>query len=125
MSCADEVFGKGTVLSYSCAGNRPARWSYSSSSRLVSRISSSSSRRCKRRSTISSITALSRSYQPLTPGQEREQLLSFGLDEGTAGFVVTLNANLRDGAMAPTPGDLAHLIRRPTEPLATTMKTWI
>lgn len=63
---------------------------------------------------MSSITALSRSYvQPLTPGQEREQLLSFGLDEGTAGFVVTLNANLRDGAMAPTPGDLAHLIRAP------------
>ena len=59
------------------------------------------------------------------PRQEREQLLSFGLDEGTAGFVVTLNANLRDGAMAPTPGDLAHLIRRPTELLATTMKTWI
>jgi hypothetical protein len=52
---------------------------------------------------MSSITALSRSYQPLTPGQEREQLLSFGLDEGTPGFVVTLNANLRDGAMAPTP----------------------
>lgn len=58
---------------------------------------------------MSSITALSRSYQPLTPGQEREQLLSFGLDEGTAGFVVTLNANLRDGAMAPTP-------RRPRPP---------
>lgn len=69
MSCADEVFGKGTVLSYSCAGNRPASWSYSSGSRLVSRISSSSNRRCKRRSTMSSITALSRSYQPLTPAR--------------------------------------------------------
>lgn len=74
---------------------------------------------------MSSITALSRSYQPLTPARNANNSRLFGLDEGTAGFVVTLNANLRDGAMAPTPGDLAHLIRRPTEPLATTMKRWI
>ncbi|MGW7199650.1 SDR family oxidoreductase [Streptomyces chryseus] len=64
-------------------------------------------------------------YQPLTSEQEREQLLSFGLDEGTAGFLITLNANLRDGAMAPTPGDLSRLIGRPTEPLAATLKTWV
>ncbi len=64
-------------------------------------------------------------YQPLTGEQEREQLLAFGLDEATADFLVTLNANLRGGAMAPTPGDLAKLIGRPTEPLATTLKTWI
>ncbi|GGJ03817.1 SDR family oxidoreductase [Streptomyces brasiliensis] len=64
------------------------------------------------------------SYQPLTSDQERERLLSFGLDEGTAGFMVTLNANLRDGAMAPTPGDLARLIGHPTEPLADTLRTW-
>jgi NAD(P)H dehydrogenase (quinone) len=64
-------------------------------------------------------------YQPLTSEQEREQLISFGLDEGTAGFVVTLNADMRDGAMAPTPGDLSRLIGHPTEPLAKTMKAWI
>jgi NAD(P)H dehydrogenase (quinone) len=63
-------------------------------------------------------------YQSLTGEQEREQLLALGLDEGTAGFLVTLNANLRDGAMAPTPGDLSRLIGHPTEPLATTLKTW-
>lgn len=63
-------------------------------------------------------------YRPLTSEQEREQLLSLGLDEGTAGFMVALNADLGDGAMAPTPGDLARLLGRPTEPLATTMKTW-
>ncbi|GAA2670905.1 hypothetical protein GCM10010412_050160 [Nonomuraea recticatena] len=34
-------------------------------------------------------------------------------------------ADLRDGAMAPTPGDLARLLGRPTEPLAATMKTWL
>ncbi|MFI9772664.1 SDR family oxidoreductase [Streptomyces sp. NPDC052415] len=64
-------------------------------------------------------------YEALTSEQEREQLLAAGLDEGTAGFLVTLNANMRDGAMAPTPGDLARLIGRPTEPLATTLRTWV
>ncbi|MEV6648120.1 SDR family NAD(P)-dependent oxidoreductase [Amycolatopsis sp. NPDC051371] len=64
-------------------------------------------------------------YQSLTAEQEREQLLSYGLDEGTAGFMVALNADLGDGAMASTPGDLARLIDRPTEPLAATLKTWI
>jgi NAD(P)H dehydrogenase (quinone) len=64
-------------------------------------------------------------YQPLTAEQDHQQLLSFGLDEGTAGFMVALNADLGNGAMAPTPGDLARLLGRPTEPLATTLKTWI
>ncbi|MFD5268935.1 SDR family oxidoreductase [Streptomyces sp. NPDC058335] len=64
-------------------------------------------------------------YQPLTSEQEREQLLAVGLDEGTAGFLVTLNANMRDGAMAPTPGDLSRLIGRPTEPLVTTLRSWV
>lgn len=61
-------------------------------------------------------------YQALSSEQEREQLLSFGLDEATAGFMITLNANLRDGAMVPTPGDLSRLIGHPTEPLADTLK---
>jgi NAD(P)H dehydrogenase (quinone) len=64
-------------------------------------------------------------YQALTSEDERERLLAFGLDEGTAGFMVALNADLGDGAMAATPGDLARLIGRPTEPLAETMKTWL
>lgn len=64
-------------------------------------------------------------YEALTPEQEREQLLAFGLDEGTAAFIVTLNANMRDGAMAPTSGDLARLIGHPTEPLETTLRTWV
>ncbi|MGW0552443.1 NAD(P)H-binding protein [Streptomyces altiplanensis] len=42
-------------------------------------------------------------YQPLTSEQEREQLLAFGLDEATAGFLVTLNTSMRDGAMPPPP----------------------
>jgi NAD(P)H dehydrogenase (quinone) len=64
-------------------------------------------------------------YQALTPEQEREQLISYGLGEGTADFMVTLNADMRDGAMAPIPGDLTRLIGHPTEPLAETMKAWV
>ncbi|MER5323174.1 SDR family oxidoreductase [Streptosporangium roseum] len=64
-------------------------------------------------------------YQALTSEAERDQFLAFGLDEGTAGFMVALNADMRDGAMAATPGDLARLIGRPTEPLAETMKRWL
>ncbi|ABL81689.1 MULTISPECIES: SDR family oxidoreductase [unclassified Nocardioides] len=64
-------------------------------------------------------------YQALTPEQEHDQMLAFGLDEGTAGFMVALHGNMRDGALAPTPGDLARLIGHPTEPLATTLRTWV
>ena len=41
-----------------------------------------------------------------------------GLDEGTAGFVAALDANIRDGLLGHTPGDLSRLIGRPTTPLA-------
>jgi NAD(P)H dehydrogenase (quinone) len=65
------------------------------------------------------------SYKALTAEEEREQLLAFGLDAGTAGFLVTLNANTRGGALAHTSGDLARLLGRPTEPLEATMRTWV
>lgn len=64
-------------------------------------------------------------YEALTPAQELEQLQAFGLDEGTASFMVALNGNMRNGALAPTHGDLARLIGHPTEPLDVTMRTWV
>lgn len=64
-------------------------------------------------------------YQALTAEQEHDQLIAFGMDEGTAGFMGVLNANMRDGAMEPTPGDLSKLIGRPTEPLIETMRSWV
>ncbi|MFC7880220.1 SDR family oxidoreductase [Isoptericola sp. NPDC057391] len=57
-------------------------------------------------------------YRRLTPDEHRDQLLAAGLDEGTAGFVVALDGNTRDGLLADTSGDLARLIGRPTTPLA-------
>lgn len=44
-------------------------------------------------------------------------LVGAGLDEGTAGFVVALDANTRDGLLADTSGELAALLGRPTTPL--------
>ena len=64
-------------------------------------------------------------YEALTTEQERERLVGFGVDEGTAAFVAALNADMRNGAMAPTPGDLSKLIGHPTEPLIETMRSWV
>lgn len=44
-------------------------------------------------------------------------LKNAGLDEGTAGFVVALDANTRDGLLGETSGDLSRLIGHPTTPL--------
>jgi len=56
-------------------------------------------------------------YNRLTPDEHAALLTSFGLDEGTVGFVVALDGNIRDGLLAGTSGDLSRLIGRPTTPL--------
>lgn len=60
----------------------------------------------------------------LTPEAHREALVANGLDEGTAGFVVTLDQNIADGLLATTTGELAKLIGRPTTALAETVRSW-
>ena len=57
-------------------------------------------------------------YARLTPEEHTTMLASYGLDEGTVGFVVALDGNIRDGLLEETSGDLARLIGRPTTPLA-------
>jgi len=57
-------------------------------------------------------------YTRLTPDEHAAMLTSFGLDEGTVGFVVGLDGNIRDGLLGVTSGELATLIGRPTTPLA-------
>ena len=56
-------------------------------------------------------------YTPVSPEEHFEILRRAGLDEGTAGFVVALDANTRDGLLAGTSGELRELIGRPTTPL--------
>ena len=57
-------------------------------------------------------------YTRLSPEEHAAMLTSFGLDEGTVGFVVALDGNIRDGLLGVTSGDLSRLIGRPTTPLA-------
>lgn len=57
-------------------------------------------------------------YRPLSTQEHLEFLTSAGLDEGTAGFVVTLDGNIRDGLLSETSGDLSRIIGRPTTPLS-------
>ncbi|MET0784128.1 MAG: NAD(P)-dependent oxidoreductase, partial [Leifsonia flava] len=56
-------------------------------------------------------------FRSLSPEEHLAALAAAGLDEGTAGFVVALDGNIRDGLLAETSGDLARLIGRPTTPL--------
>jgi len=57
-------------------------------------------------------------YRSVTSEEHAAILGGAGLDEGTIGFVVGLDTNIRDGLLAVTTGDLARLIQRPTTPLA-------
>ena len=57
-------------------------------------------------------------YRSVTPEEHTAALREAGLDEGTAGFVVALDGNIRDGALADATGTLSELIGRPTTPLA-------
>ncbi|WP_411700224.1 SDR family oxidoreductase [Conyzicola sp.] len=67
---------------------------------------------------ISGIVGREVVYTRLSPEEHASLLASFGLDEGTVGFVVALDGNIRDGLLGVTTGDLGRLIGRPTTPLA-------
>jgi NAD(P)H dehydrogenase (quinone) len=53
----------------------------------------------------------------VTPEEHESVLLGAGLDAQTAGFLVALDGNTRDGLLGETSGDLSALIGRPTTPL--------
>ncbi|MFJ3393031.1 SDR family oxidoreductase [Leifsonia aquatica] len=57
-------------------------------------------------------------YRSVTPEEHTSILTGAGLDEGTAGFVVALDGNIRDGELSDATSTLAELIGRPTTPLA-------
>jgi NAD(P)H dehydrogenase (quinone) len=66
---------------------------------------------------IGELTGREVTHRRLSPEEHLAALREAGLDEGTAGFVVALDGNIRDGALALTTGDLARLAGRPSTPL--------
>jgi NAD(P)H dehydrogenase (quinone) len=69
-------------------------------------------------SAISEVTGKKVVYTPVSTEQHAAILKSIGLDDGTIGFVTSLDAGIRDGLIGETNGVLAGLIGRPTTPLA-------
>lgn len=66
---------------------------------------------------IAEVSGRDVTYQPLTTDEQLAGLQAAGLDEGTAGFVVALDAGIASGALSESDGTLARLIGRPTTPL--------
>lgn len=62
-------------------------------------------------------------YQSLSTDDHAAALRASGLDDGTADFLVALDAGIRDGALAETDGTLARLLGRPTTPLLDGVRT--
>jgi NAD(P)H dehydrogenase (quinone) len=72
--------------------------------------------------TIAEVIGGSCTYKPVEPAELVAGMTQAGLDEGTAGFVAALDANIAEGALAETTGDLSALLGRPTTPLKETVK---
>lgn len=67
---------------------------------------------------FSSVLGREVAYEAVDPAEHFAILTGAGLDEQTAGFLVALDGNIRDGELASTTGDLSRLTGRPTVPLA-------
>ncbi|SFN38201.1 SDR family oxidoreductase [Mycetocola miduiensis] len=56
-------------------------------------------------------------FSSVSPEEHVAALTGAGLDEQTAGFLVALDGNTRDGLLATMTGDMKRLLGRPTTPL--------
>lgn len=63
-------------------------------------------------------------HRAVTGEEHRAALVDAGLDEGTAGFVAALDADIAGGLLAVTTGELAAVLGRPTVPMEETVRTW-
>ncbi|MDN4615794.1 SDR family oxidoreductase [Leifsonia sp. F6_8S_P_1B] len=68
--------------------------------------------------TIGSLIGREVAYRSVSPEEHASILSGAGLDEGTVGFVVALDGNIRDGLLGEATPTLRELIGRPTTPLA-------
>ncbi|WP_345655705.1 SDR family oxidoreductase [Streptomyces tremellae] len=62
-------------------------------------------------------------HRRLTPEEQKAAYVGAGLPEGFAEVLVDVDAAINRGLLAPTPGDLARLLGRPTTPLAESVRT--
>jgi NAD(P)H dehydrogenase (quinone) len=67
--------------------------------------------------TLSTVLGRAVTYRSVSPEEHLAVLTGAGLDEATAGFVVALDGNIRDGVLADASGDLSRLAGRPSTPL--------
>ncbi|MDO7882347.1 SDR family oxidoreductase [Antiquaquibacter soli] len=70
---------------------------------------------------IAEVTGAEVAFADLSPEDYAAALTSAGLDEGTVGFIVGLDSNIRDGLLEGGSGDLSGLLGRPTVPLRETL----
>jgi NAD(P)H dehydrogenase (quinone) len=66
---------------------------------------------------ISRVTGTAVVYTPVNANDHAALLRKTGLDDGTIGFITTLDSNISDGVLSETSGELAALIGHPTTPL--------
>ncbi|OUM43333.1 SDR family oxidoreductase [Arthrobacter sedimenti] len=67
--------------------------------------------------TVSEVTGNPVTVNQVSTDEHVAALKGFGLDEGTAGFVAALDANIAAGLLAESDGTLSRIIGRPTTPL--------
>lgn len=68
--------------------------------------------------TLSTVLGREVTYRSVSPEEHLAILTGVGLDEATAGFVVALDQNIREGTLADASPDLSRLAGRPSTPLA-------
>jgi NAD(P)H dehydrogenase (quinone) len=67
--------------------------------------------------TLSAVLGREVTYRSVSPEEHLAVLTGAGLDEATAGFVVALDQNIREGTLADATSDLSRLAGRPSTPL--------
>lgn len=72
--------------------------------------------------TIAEVTGTPCSYRAVEPSEIVAAMTAAGLDEGMAGFVAALDANIADGLLADASDDLTKLTGKPTTPLKETVE---
>ena len=75
--------------------------------------------------TLSTVLGREVTYRSVSPAEHLAVLTGAGLDEATAGFVVALDGNIREGTLADATSDLSRLAGRPSTRLAEALRALI